>query len=373
MIWELILLAMVIILCFLNIYFVFAPRGWFFTIVPEGQCKAVMKMGKLEKFLIQWEGHTFDKQWNVIPGEEHHLFGGLRWVGIPPFWEIYRYKFSWTGVDVNGEIVPHKKEELDYVLLMEDVYWAKIEMAEDKNLLPLDIELLITMRVINPYKALFRVQDWSEMIMNRIKPLFREYVGNITFDDLIKKKQQRGGEVYQKLVGTGLLEEFKNLYGVSIEDGGIEIKDVNPTTIPGVPNPREATLRKYIAEKDREKALVEADAEQQRISILADAERRRIKTVYGAVQDMGETGKLIRSLEMLEKSTGEGTRWVILPGGITEMISQVLPGRINGPPAPDGGTWLSKGELKALQKEISALESLSGEYVKKVESKVKGG
>lgn len=372
MIVELVVLLVIIVLLVLNIYFVLAPRGWFFTIVPEGRAKAVVKMGSFEKFLIQWKGFKFDSEWNVVPGEErHHPFGGLRWVGIPPFWEVYRYKFSWTGVDVNGELIPHKKEELDYVLLMEDVYWAKISAAEDKDSLPLDIELLVTMKVVNPYKALFQVQNWSEMVMNRLKPLFREYVAGSSYQDLLKKKTEAEEKFYQ-MIGTIAEEEFEN-YGVQIVENGIEIKNIDPTPVEGIPSIREVTLRKYVAEKDRERILVEADAERQKILTLADAEQERIKTVYGAVQDMGETGKLIRSLEMLEKSTGEGTRWVILPGGITEMISQVLPGRINGPPAPDGGTWLSKEELKALQKEISALESLSGEYVKKVESKVKGG
>ena len=88
---------------------------------------------------------------------------------------------------------------------------------------------------------------------------------------------------------------------------------MDPTPVEGSPI-REVTLRKYVAEKDRERILVEADAERQKILTLADAEQERIKTVYGAVQDMGETGKLIRSLEMLENQQ-EGTRWVILPGG----------------------------------------------------------
>lgn len=362
---EVLLLGIgVVVLLFLNIYYVLAPRNLFVTIVNESQCKARMKAGKFVDFLMPREGCGFDKNWNIVscPNKRKRALGGLYWIGIPPFWEIYKYKFSWTGIDVNGEVVSHRHEILDYVLIVDDVYWASIDKAEDKNLVPLDIEILVTMRVINPYKALFHVQDWSEMVMNRIKPLIREYVSAFEFEEIVKKKQEKGGEIYGKLKGTGLIEEFKNSYGIKIKDGGIEIKSIDPSTIPGVPNLREVSLRKQIAEKDRERILVEADAERQRVLTLANAEEQRIKTVYGAVREMGEIGKLLRTLEMLEKSTGAGSRWVILPGGITEMISQILPGRtIDGPPAPDGGVWIKGEELSSLRNEISYLESLAGQ------------
>jgi hypothetical protein len=376
----------------LNIYYVFAPRGLFVTIVPEGQAKAIMRMGEFEKFLIQWKGRTFsyqeqgDEKWTVKDGEEFHLFGGLRWVGIPPFWRIYDYKFSWTGIDVNGELVPHKEEWLNYVLLLDDVYWAKIDMAEDENLLPLDIELLITMRVVNPYKALFRVQNWSEMVMNRMKPLFREYVGNVGFDELIKKKQEKGGELFRTLQGwrkdeqgqeiydekRDLPKEFKKEYGVEIKDGGIEIKDANPTTIPGIPSLREVTLRKQIAERDRERILVEADAEKQKVLILADAEKQRIATIYGAVKEMGDLGKLVRTLEMFEKSPEKGTRWVInLPGGISDILSQAFPGRTIGVPSPEGGIKITPEELKALREELVKMEPQVEAYAKRIEEEAR--
>jgi hypothetical protein len=228
------------------------------------------------------------------------------------------------------------------------------------------------MRVVNPYKALFRVQNWSEMVMNRMKPLFREYVGGTAFDVLIKNEQQAGGEVYQKLAKTGLLDEFESLYGVRIKDGGVEIKDVNPTTIPGVPSLREVTLRKQIAERDRDRILVEADAEKQKVLILADAEKQRIATVYGAVREMGDIGKLIRTLEMFEKSPEKGTRWVInLPGGISDILSQAFPGRTIGAPSPEGGIKIAPEELKVLREELVKMEVQVEAYAKRMEEEVK--
>lgn len=318
-------LLLFLVLAFILIYYVFAPRGWFWTFVNEGTCKAVMKMGSFDKLLIQWRGRTFDRDWNVVEKEEEaRLFGGLRWVGIPPFWKIYKYKFSWTGVDVNGQLTPHQKEELDYVLLMEDVYWLKIAGAEDVNLLPIDIELLVTMQVVNPYRALFKVQNWSEMVMNRLKPLFREYVATISFKDLLLKKEEEKQEIFKHLLKLGMLQEFENDYGVRIKEGGIEIKRVDPTPIEGVPSIREITLRKYIAEQDRERVLVEADAERQRLGVVAQGEKDRVKIVYNALQEFGDLGKLIRALEAIEKSPLAASLTVQAVPGLQEVLKGVF-------------------------------------------------
>lgn len=318
------LFVIVLLLFLLNVYFVLAPRNLFFTIVPEGRCKAVMKLGQFQKFLIQWRGHTFDSEWNVVEEEEeHHLFGGLRWVGIPPFWRIHEYEFSWTGVDVDGNLVPHKKEELDYVLLMEDVYWCKVSAAEDLNLLPLDIELLITMRVVNPYKAMFKVQNWNEMVMNRITPLLREYVAGVPYKELIQKKTEKKEEFYRKLNETAG-RDFEENYGVCIINNGIEIKNIDPTPVEGIPSLREVTLRKYVAEQDRERVLVEADAERQRLGIIAKGEKDRVKTVYESVKEFGDLGKLIRTLEAVEKSPLASSLAVQAIPGLPEMLKGVF-------------------------------------------------
>lgn len=321
---DLVLFATVVVLALLNVYFVFVPRGWFFTIVPEGCCKAVMKMGKFQRLIIQWKGFKFDQEWNVVPGEEHHPLGGLRWIGIPPFYGVYNYYFSWTGVDVDGSLVPHKKELLDYVLLMEDVYWCKISAAEDANLLPLDVELLVTMRVVNPYRAMFKVQNWSEMVMNRLKPLFREYVASVSFKDLLLKKEEKKQEIFRHLRESGILEEFEKDYGIKIKEGGIEIKNVDPTQVEGMPSLREVTLRKYIAEQDRERIKVEALAEKDRLATVAEGEELRVKTVYSALQEFGDLGKLLRTLEALEKSPLAASLTVQAVPGLPELLKGVF-------------------------------------------------
>jgi hypothetical protein len=113
-------------IAFLLVYFILAPNNCFFTFVKEGKAKFVVRGDKFEKCLIQWEGHTFDyskdhpEKWNVIPGKERHILGGLRFYGLWPLFDIHIYKFRWTGVTEDGKI-QHKEEWLDYILLKDDV------------------------------------------------------------------------------------------------------------------------------------------------------------------------------------------------------------------------------------------------------------
>ena len=224
-----------------------------------------MRGGGLERAIIQWKGYTFDEEQNVVPEnkwikdgkivdegvegarqykEPWHVLGGLRLYGIWPIEDIYTYDFKWSGVMEDGEIVHHPKERLDYILLKDDVYWAKVEQAEDKALLPLDVEIVLTIRVINPRKARFRIQNWLETVINRVKPSVRNAMTKATFEKLITERKPIGEEVYNELNEKGgLFEEFRDRYGVDVRK--LEVKEINPPE-----GYREATLKPWLGEQE---------------------------------------------------------------------------------------------------------------------------
>jgi len=198
--WFLVLVGGIIIVIFLLIWYWLSPTNRWFTFVKEGTAKIVVRGDAFEKALIQWNGHTFDDGWNVIEDgkekngkiymEPWHIFGGLRYYGFYPIKDIYGYWFKWSGVTENGEIVNHPREYLDYSILKDDVYWMKVEQAEDKNLLPLDLELILTIRIINPRKAHFNVQNWLETVINRSKPAVRDVITNDKYANWIKGRKR---------------------------------------------------------------------------------------------------------------------------------------------------------------------------------------
>jgi hypothetical protein len=307
-----------IILFLLLIWYVLAPSNRWFTFVKEGTAKIVVKGDAFRDALIQWTGYTFDyenpniwKKWNVeeeneMRTEPRHFLGGLRFYGFWPIVDIYIYRFKWSGVTEDGAVVHHSPEILDYILLKDDVYWAKVEQAEDKKLLPLDIELVLTVKILNPYKALFQVQNWLETIINRIKPTVRDIVTQTEYEEWIKNPAAMGDKIYEESEKKGLLSEYRDRYGVDVRK--VQVKDINPPT-----DYREKTLAPYLAEMDK-KAVV----------IKAEGESSRIERVFSQIQKFGDLGKLIRTLEAVEKSPLAASLTVQAIPGLQEVLRGIF-------------------------------------------------
>jgi len=234
-------------------YFKFVPANIFFAFVEEGTAKIIMYMGEAKKGLIQYTGFRIDEDWNIVPRRrKRSLLGGLKFIGFWPMSYVYKYRLRWTSVRENGEAVSHE-DQLDSVLLKEKIYSIRMKTVEDKNNMPLNIDILVTLKIINPYKALFIAEDYLELVLNRTRPLFREFVGGVAFSELKTKKQRAGGEVWKKLLRENLIQEFEKDWGIKIKDGGIEITDVNPVS----EQYRKATTQKYLADREAERVAGE--------------------------------------------------------------------------------------------------------------------
>ena len=302
-----------------------APSNRFFTFVQEGTARIVIKADQYNKILLQWKDHTFDKDGNVVPVNKWVLngkevpagtseakrygrplgfrFGGLRFYGPWPLWDIYIYTFQWTGITEDGKTDFHPEERLDYILVRDDAYLCEVKDAEDQDMLPLTVRAVLTIRIVNPYKALFNIQNWLETIVNRIRPLIRDYITQKTYEQLIKDEERMGVDILDKIRReVALGADFWDRYGVDIRK--IDVLQIEPPE-----EYRETTLLRYTADRNRE-----------RIEIEAKAEATRIDTVYSMIQSHGDVGKLIRTLETMETSPGKGSRWVIPIPGMTELF-----------------------------------------------------
>lgn len=298
-----------------------APRNLFFTFVEEGTAKAVVKGGELYKFLITWKDHTFKviqkgKQkkekdnWKVVETKgKKHLFGGLRFYGFPPIHQIFKYKFRWTHLHEDGSVVKHE-EWLDSILLKTDLYVIEYpltekEAIEDIDGVPLGINLVMPMKISNPYEALFVVRRWLPLINGIVKATLRAFIAKYRFkEDLLnmsagkgigKKQKEKGiskiakqgedlraklqDELKEALIKKGKEEETitdergNNIYtfGVLIQKKGTDIISIDPH-----PMYREATTLKYRAARDKEKTIIDAEAKAEAAKSIA--EQKAIET-----------------------------------------------------------------------------------------------
>lgn len=219
-----------------------AERDIIWTIVQEGQTKAVLMNGTFHHFLMSYEGFIFARQnraefpayddfprnakgkvvgedgrvlrkqprtyhdWDIVkgaPDEEHtnlhrsklearfpSLLENLRWVGIPPFAEVYVYNFRRSvlkDVGKPGEEPTRKpvieEEERDYVDLRQLEIFTKVEKAEtgEGEFVPLNIALLLTALVRNPYKFLFDAENAIILTVEQIESRTRRFVGTQSF------------------------------------------------------------------------------------------------------------------------------------------------------------------------------------------------
>jgi hypothetical protein len=206
-----------------------------FTIVKEGTAKAVVRMGGFRKIIMAWKGFELDEEWNVKSveevGKKLHLPGGLRFIGIWPLDKIYTYKFRWRGIEIieAREKVEFREKTIDYILVKPDVYWTKIEAAETvpPERIPLDIEFLVTAKVINPYKALFRAPpNWLENVLSRLNALFRDWVATKSLDQILQVRK-KPDKIWEELGKADLVQKtFREEWGILIEEKGIQIRDV---------------------------------------------------------------------------------------------------------------------------------------------------
>jgi hypothetical protein len=206
-----------------------------FTKVEEGRAKGIVRLGAFKKIVMAWKDYELDKEWNVKPvteiGKKFHLPGGLRFVGIRGLDKVYEYKFRWQGIEIveAREKVEFREKTIDYILVKPDVYWTKIEAAETTppERIPLDIEFLVTARVINPYKALFKAPpNWLENVLSRLNALFRDWVATKSLDEIlaIRKEPEK---IWEELRKSDLIQKtFKEEWGILIEENGIQIRDV---------------------------------------------------------------------------------------------------------------------------------------------------
>lgn len=355
-----------------------AERNVLFTKVKEGTAKAIMRWDQFHRFLIVYRDHDLDQEWNVrhdsLNGKEadfwddgkqekarrkvelrkqKQLFGGIRfwffdfrgifWIGIPPIYSVYEYEFRWIGfrqqpageakqvgeeevrVGEPSEQILGRKRRIGYILLQDDTYFLFLQGAETAvkpgQLIPVNLKVALTIRIVNPYQALFRVQDWLEVTLNLIVPVIRSYVARHEYTTIISglKKTTKGEEK-----GVKVVETEEELRDESME-GEARKKDPILRDIANYVEARYgARIKKVgILSIEPPKEIAEAGTRQW----VADREKERIETVYKTIQSFGDTGLLVRTLEAIEQAGSKQGNWVIPLGLSPQSILEAIRGQ----------------------------------------------
>lgn len=216
-----------------------------FAIVNEGTAKAVMVFGEFSKIIFRWKEHWMDTDWNIWrEGKEKEkesadkkrtgiwsqkILGGLI-IYFWPFQKIHQYLHRWTDIrlqDSKMEIEFHEEKNFNHVLLKPAVYAFKLVAVETKppERIPVDVLVLVTLRVRNPYLFLFVAPPTpAEDILARISAEVRALVTSQELDDLLKLK---GADLWDILQGVKVIEDTLEKWGVKLAEKGIEIREID--------------------------------------------------------------------------------------------------------------------------------------------------
>lgn len=238
------------------VLFPFAVAAYLFflcgTFLEEGTGKLVLKFGAYHKTLIARTGFTVDARGNIVIGQERHLLGGWRWVGLWPIYRVFKKEtFRWTKTKPDGKLEDKEDHNVSKLLLRFYVYGMKSENAEDKNLVPVNSSWSVTAWTINLKNAWLDTEDWFGTFRSRILPYIRHHVTLHTYQDIIAKDDVRlDKEVEATLLKEGILDELRNRHGIHVV--AIECVDISPDE-----KFRVDTLKRWEAEREAERRRLE--------------------------------------------------------------------------------------------------------------------
>lgn len=223
--------VLAIVLLMLFVYFL-ATKNRFFTILQEGTYKALEFIGGgAPVFIWSFKGHAVDDEGYLYEKKEvevvdengggkkkkimwHRNGWGKKDGGFDPievskdinelserppgkivkgfyFTGLHQPhidEFRWTSQEQRSEkeeggeikvVGVFSKKPLDYVTLKYDVYLMIIPGVELRGMVPVVLTMLLTAKIVNLYKPIYRVQKWLETAINEIATSFRPYVRGV--------------------------------------------------------------------------------------------------------------------------------------------------------------------------------------------------
>jgi hypothetical protein len=258
-----------------------AKQDKFFTSVEEGYAIAIEENKEFKFFLMSYKGHGFNGDvnkvgdsidyWNIVDDPVRRwrlpLIRGIRWIGFPGFNVVKTYHFTWSSLEEqkdekSGKLVqrpvPKDIKDLRYISLKRDQYVTRLEEAETTENVPFDSNILIGGKVVNPYRALYRVEKWLEATQNLVKTEMRSYFGQHDYEDL---RQMRDDKVEMS-------EDFVDLIKYIENEFGFRIDSVKLSTLEAAGPAAETFIRsstlKYNAEKQAEADVIAGEGRAKR-------------------------------------------------------------------------------------------------------------
>ena len=224
---------------------------------------------------------------------------------------------------------------------MVDVEPQKIITKDDLNA---TVDAVVYFRVVDPYKAMYKAQNYRAQITSLARTTLRDIIGKMTLTEANSKRDTLNAILEKEL------DKQTDAWGIDVIR--VELQRIEPP-----PDVQQAMNNVVIAERekkaaidfatatetkadgekravvkraegDRQSLILQAEGEAQAIIQVAKAEAEKIQRVNTALREYfkGEA-QLYKKLETVENSLKEGTKYVIDPNTeITNVIAEKMTG-----------------------------------------------
>jgi len=217
--------------------------------------------------------------------------------------------------------------------LREQVIDVTKQTCITKDNAPVDIDLLIYLKVVDPEKVVTQVQNFRQAAVGIATTTLRAVVGDIELDEVLAKRE------YINSVLRAKLDEVTARWGVKVT--AVEIREIIPPAdvqsamvkqiaaererramIAQADGERQAAILK--AEGQKQAAILQAEGERQAAILRAEGQAKALELVNEAAMKLSQNAILLQYLDALRNIASSPSTKIVVPMELLTALQKVL-------------------------------------------------
>lgn len=204
-----------------------------------------------------------------------------------------------------------------------------------KDNAPVDVDLLVYMKIFDPNLAVTAVQNYVTAATGIAVTTLRAIVGDMPLDDVLAKREYINSTLRAKL------DEVTDRWGIKVTS--VEIKEIKPPR-----DVQEAMIKQMAAERTKRAMILEAEgkktaaileAEGQREAMIkkgegemqyevlvAEGKKRALELIQEAAMKLGPNALLLQYMETLKSIAQSPATKIVIPLELLGAFSKILGG-----------------------------------------------
>jgi len=217
--------------------------------------------------------------------------------------------------------------------LREQVIEVTKQTCITKDNAPVDIDLLIYLKVVDPEKVVTQVQNFRQAAVGIATTTLRAVVGDIELDEVLAKRE------YINSVLRAKLDEVTARWGVKVT--AVEIREIIPPAdvqsamvkqiaaererramIAQADGERQAAILR--AEGQKQAAILQAEGERQAAILRAEGQAKALELVNEAAMKLSQNAILLQYLDALRTIASSPSTKIVVPMELLTALQKVL-------------------------------------------------